>query len=325
MIKISVIVPVFNTGKYLERCLKSLINQNLIDIEIIVVNDCSSDNSLEILKKFQKIDKRIVLIDKKENEGLSVARNTGIELARGEYILHIDSDDWIEGDNYFKEMYETAKNNNADVVISDFYIDFNNEKVIYIQDQQQECSKEKYIEKIFLGESYPSVWNKLIKTSLYKKNNIWHPKNISLGEDLAVVPRILYYADKISVLNKAYLHYIKNPLSITNKYENKKVYEIYEVIKINEKFFHKTTIKNINILKINHLLNWLFKTRYDLGNEIYVNILLEFLKSIKHEKLRNINFSKKIIVIYILKIFNNKYMFLFLWYLYNNFNINILK
>ena len=106
-VKISVIVPVYNVEKYLRKCLDSITSQNLKEVEIIVVNDCSPDGSLKIIQEYIKKDKRITLVNKEKNEGLASARNSGLEIAKGEYILHIDSDDWIEQD-YFKDMYELS-------------------------------------------------------------------------------------------------------------------------------------------------------------------------------------------------------------------------
>lgn len=126
MIKISVMVPVYNTSKYLEKCLESIVNQSLKDIEIICVNDGSTDNSFEILKKFSNKDKRIIVINKK-NGGLTSARNTALKIAKGEYCLNIDSDDWIE-QGYFEVMYNKAKEDDLDIVISDFYKEFTAEK-----------------------------------------------------------------------------------------------------------------------------------------------------------------------------------------------------
>ena len=100
-IKISVMVPIYNTSQYLEKCLKSIISQSLKEIEIICVNDGSTDNSLEILEEFAKEDKRIIIVNKK-NGGLTSARNAALKIARGKYCLNIDSDDWIEQE-YFKD------------------------------------------------------------------------------------------------------------------------------------------------------------------------------------------------------------------------------
>ncbi len=108
MTKVSIIVPVYNTEKYLRKCLISLVNQTLHDIEIICVNDGSTDNSLAVLNEFAKKDARIKVIDK-ENEGQSAARNLAIQQAQGEFLGFVDSDDWVDL-KYFEELYNTAKN-----------------------------------------------------------------------------------------------------------------------------------------------------------------------------------------------------------------------
>ena len=117
MIKVSVIVPVYNTEKYLAKCLDSLVNQTLKDIEIIVVNDGTKDNSEKIINKYLKKYSKIRYY-KKENGGLSSARNYGIELANGEYVGFVDSDDYVK-DGMFSKMYECAIKNNSDIVVCD--------------------------------------------------------------------------------------------------------------------------------------------------------------------------------------------------------------
>ena len=118
MAKISVIIPVYNCEKFIEKCLQSLVNQTLTDIEIILVNDGSTDNSQKIIEKFS--DTRIKLINKK-NGGQSSARNVGLDVANGEYIGFIDSDDWVDSD-FFEKLYNTAKKYNADISISNFFL-----------------------------------------------------------------------------------------------------------------------------------------------------------------------------------------------------------
>ena len=112
MKKVSVIVPVYNVEKYLSRCLESLINQSLKDIEIICINDGSTDNSLQILKQFAYKDNRIKIINQ-TNSGQSVARNKGLAIASGKYIGFVDSDDWIDND-YYEKMFETIERTNSD-------------------------------------------------------------------------------------------------------------------------------------------------------------------------------------------------------------------
>ena len=184
--KISVIVPVYNIERYLNKCLNSIVAQSLKEIEIIIVNDCSLDNSLKIIERYMKKDKRIILINKIKNEGLTSARNSGLEIAQGKYILHIDGDDWIEQD-YLKDMYETAEKYKADMVVSDFYFDYENEKLVYQSDQfgitGEKIENKNAIENLCYG-SFPAIWNKLIKKEIYIKNNIKFPNGISIGEDL---------------------------------------------------------------------------------------------------------------------------------------------
>lgn len=210
MIKVSVMIPVYNTSKYLKKCLDSVINQSLREIEIICVNDGSTDNSLEILKEFSKKDKRIIIIDKK-NGGLTSARNAALEIANGEYCLNIDSDDWIE-QGYLEAMYEKAKKEDLDILISDFYDDFTNEKRIIkkvdlnLKDKEVITGKE-YVQQFFTCNFLGYTWNKLIKRELYIKNNIKYNENIFMLEDVEVIGKLGYFAKRIGKLNRTYYHY----------------------------------------------------------------------------------------------------------------------
>lgn len=278
--KISVIVPVYNTSKFLKKCLDSILDQSLKEIEIIIVNDGSTDNSLEIIKTYYEKDKRIKVINQK-NMGLSGARNSGIKLAKGEYILHIDSDDWIEKD-YLKDMYELAKKEGADIVISDFYMDYMGRKIEYIIDQEKNSilDKEECLNRIFYLNSYPAVWNKLFKRELYIKNKIEHPLNISLGEDLGTTPRLIYFSNKIVKLNKAYVHYIQNLTSITKTKKLESVLQLYECVHNLENFFKE---KNISIigLRISYWSTLVLSDKKIFHKKEYKNIIEEYLKDIK--------------------------------------------
>ena len=115
-IKVSIIIPVYNVERYLPKCLDSVINQTLRDIEIICIDDCSTDGSYEILQEYASKDDRIIVLKQETNQGQGVARNRGIDIAKGEYIGFVDPDDWIELDMYEK-MYNQAKNLNSEIVI----------------------------------------------------------------------------------------------------------------------------------------------------------------------------------------------------------------
>lgn len=169
MYKVSVIIPIYNTEKYLKRCLDSLFKQTLENIQIIFVNDCTPDNSLSIIK--QEMDKypekkaNVNIINHKKNRGLAAARNTGFSLAEGEYIICLDSDDWIEIDMYEK-MYNAARKNQADIVICDYFTEYPKSN-IYCS-QQLSGKKEYFLEQILRGKLHNGLCNKLIK-KIYMK------------------------------------------------------------------------------------------------------------------------------------------------------------
>ncbi len=321
--KISIIVPVYNTEKYLNRCLESIISQSLKEIEIIIINDCSSDNSLEIIKKYIKKDKRIILIDKIKNEGVSAARNSGIEIASGDYILCIDSDDWIES-NYLKDMYEIAIKYDADMIITDFYFDYGEKNIIYQFDQYEEnkiiLNNKKIIKNLASREEngFSCVWNKLVKKEIYLKNNIKFPEKISMGEDLFVVISLVYFSKKIVKLNKAYLHYIQNVNGLTKKPKFSTLVSIYFALQKIEAFLKD---KNYDLileeLKFNHLFSWIFLVKPNFEDKLYNKILIEFLNLIEKKHLNKNN--EKIIKYYFLfrKIFNPYLSFKLVWKLVN--------
>ena len=126
--KVSIIVPVYNCEEYLDEAIKSLLNQTLKEIEIIVVNDGSRDNSLLIANKYKDIDNRVKVVSQ-DNQGVSVARNFGLSIAKGEYIGFIDGDDWIESDMY-KTLYDVAIRDNLDLVISDFEQELDGKNIV---------------------------------------------------------------------------------------------------------------------------------------------------------------------------------------------------
>ena len=214
-IAISVVVPVYGVERYIERCVRSLFSQTMTEgVEFIFVNDCTTDRSIELLtaliSEYPQLSSQVKIIHHPQNRGLAVARQTGFDVARGEYILHLDSDDYFEHD-MLEVMYEAALANNADVVVSDFFWSY--EKV----DTYQECllydNKENLLKSIIAPWRYgnktigPYVWNKLTRRSIYKKHNITSIEGINYGEDFIVTIQILYNAAVITKLNRAFMHY----------------------------------------------------------------------------------------------------------------------
>ena len=223
MIKLSIIVPVYNVAEYLERCLNSLINQTLNEIEIICVNDGSTDNSLCILEKFAGLDKRIKIINQK-NKGLSGARNTGIKLVQGEYFGFLDSDDWVDLD-YFEKLYKIAKNCDADISLGDFIRKGKFKHKIRLKLNKEEefvGDNEKFYGSQFYH--FPCVWNKIYKTS--KFNDLRFIEGIYF-EDGPYTIQALHRANKVVTCCKTYLYYFVNPNSIVKTLNKKKEQDMY--------------------------------------------------------------------------------------------------
>lgn len=220
MPKVSVIVPVYNVEKYLEKCLNSLVNQTLDNIEIIIVNDGTKDNSEEIIKKFmEKYPQKIVYL-KKENGGLSDARNYGMPYAKGEYIAFLDSDDYVEKDIY-KEMYELAKKENSDMVECNFLWEYPNK--VREDIGQVYNGKKEMLEKVRVV-----AWNKLIRRSILEKTQIQFPKGLRY-EDVEFTYKLIPHLNKVSFLKKPYIHYIQRENSIINV-QNERTKEIFTVL-----------------------------------------------------------------------------------------------
>lgn len=207
--KISIIVPVYKAEKYIEKCINSILNQSFNDYELLLIDDGSPDNSGKICDEYAKKDSRIKVFHKK-NEGVSSARQIGIDQAKGEYSIHVDADDWIEQE-MLSDMYNYACQKNADIVLTDYF--HNNNQ--YITQDISNLNKYEILNSIISGKLMGVLWNKLIKTQLYSLYNIRFPKGINYCEDVWVVTQLLCNSVTISYLNKAYYHYMDNNQSIT--------------------------------------------------------------------------------------------------------------
>jgi len=220
MLKVSVIVPVYNVEKYLEKCLESLVTQTLSDIEIITVDDGSTDDSKKIIKKFTEKYPEKLKYYYKENGGLSSARNFGIPYAHGEYIAFLDSDDYIEPTMY-EEMYNTAKKENSDMVECDFIWEYSNKK-------KYDCGIIYNGNKEALEKARVVAWNKLIKREIIEKEKIEFPYGLRY-EDVEFFYKILPRLNKISFVKKYFIHYVQRDNSIVNT-QNNKTRDIFKVL-----------------------------------------------------------------------------------------------
>lgn len=224
MAKVSVIIPVYNAEKYLEDCLNSVTGQTLRDLEIICVNDGSTDNSAQILDAYAEKDSRIRVVHK-ENGGLVSARKTGIVAATGEYVGYVDSDDWIEPDMYEK-LYEKARDYGCDIVASGLFRQFSDSAVkvtntiapgLYDRDAVR---REIFPRMLYNGIYYqmgvrPNLVNKLFKKELLLNIQMNVPESITNGEDVAVTYPSILHADKICLTDEVFYHYRQCESSMT--------------------------------------------------------------------------------------------------------------
>jgi glycosyltransferase involved in cell wall biosynthesis len=197
VILVSVIIPVYNTEKYLRQCLDSVRSQTLQNIEIICINDGSTDNSLIILEEYQKTDARIKILNKK-NQGVSKARNAGLEIAQGKYIGYIDSDDTIEP-NFFQKLFETAEKYQAESVYSKLSQDQNFDQ--FPELIQREDILKKLLPQFLKEDKFNSVCNKIFLNKIIKEDKIVFPEDIKNGEDAQFNIEFLVKAERISFLD----------------------------------------------------------------------------------------------------------------------------
>lgn len=206
---ITVVIPVYNCGRYLERCFNSLKNQTLSDFEVIAVDNGSTDNSKEIAEKYSKSDKRFISIS--HNSGSAgECRNVGISMAKGEFISFIDADDWVERE-FLKKLYDCAIENNADIAVCGFNFYFMN------TEKTEKCSplpkdtvydREKAIKILLLDrEMRFYLWNKLWKKTLFTDNSIKIPN--MYYEDAAVCPQLYFYAEKVASVSYCGYNYVR--------------------------------------------------------------------------------------------------------------------
>lgn len=213
---ISIIVPVYNVEQYLTKCLQSILIQTYQNFELILVNDGSTDNSLVICEEYKKKDSRIRIINK-ENGGLSSARNAGLKEMKGDYIVFIDSDDWIEKD-YLQKLFDSLLDNNADIVQCNFIKeDIHGRTLQKFCDNKVVTEGKNFIKNLYNRKTYLQtvvVWNKIYRKEIF--TNTLFDEGIH-HEDEAIIHELLYKASKIVCIDNILYHYIVRQNSITQQ------------------------------------------------------------------------------------------------------------
>lgn len=313
MEKVSVIIPVYNGEKYLERCVNSLINQTYTNIELIFINDGSIDNSIQILKKYNKKDKRIIIIDKK-NTGVSDSRNLGIKKSTGRYICFCDCDDTYEH-NYIEIMYNTITKYKTDIVRCNYKI-INKDNIESLTPYKNlKCNKtytNKEIKKIVIPKCLSGEIPCFSTLILIDKTKLTteYPLDISMMEDVVFYIRLLLKTEKIHIINDALYRVYFNDESATNNIKNYKR-NILNIINVNQyiksdleknKILTKENIENLNINHLNAISDFIFKYYLYKGKDTILlckEIREPLLKILATTDLKKLNIQRRIIMILI--------------------------
>lgn len=305
-LKVSVIVPVYNAEEYLSTCLKSILNQDLKDIEIICIDDGSEDNSYEILEKFSLDDPRIICFHQ-DNKGVSYTRNKGIEMARGEYLCFVDADDYIHP-SQLSCSYKHAVENNADIVM------FGGKTVPSVTwaDRSLRVANGKYIDPFYVLFNIQGVRpfsvNKLFKTQLLKEKNIKFDLSLVLGEDQAFLFDIFPFATTIVALDKTFYYYRQNQnsaMAYWNKNIDSKVVEHLKIIKhVVKKWTEEGFCKDHGLQLARWILQFVFRDlqfcQFNFRRSAYKEILeivfgLTKAASLPEEEKKQISYMQEVI------------------------------
>lgn len=303
---VSIIVPIYNSGNYLRKCLNSLINQTYSNIEIILINDGSTDNSQIIAEEYKKKDKRIKLISIL-NSGVSSARNLGLDLANGEYIIFVDSDDWIESTLIEEIMKYKHKIDNNGILVYSYLLENIDLGISKPIDIPINLEKKDYIEKIkylIKTERLNALWNKVYKREIIERNNIRFNNKLSLGEDLLFNYIYFMNIENIYFLDKILYHYsIRDNDSLTKKFNSNKIDELIEVLneisKVDKNIEIQNSLEYIKTKNIYSCIRDLYSNKCIYSTNEKINFIKYMKKNIKiQNKLKIESITMRILAIF---------------------------
>ncbi len=309
--KVSVIVPVYNTELYVERAIVSLMEQTIDDVQFIIIDDGSKDNSLSIIKqviaRYPARQDQVILISR-ENCGVAATRAQGMELATGDYVIHFDSDDWAEL-NWLEAMYIKAIEDNADVVVCDFFEKYSH--VSIYKSQEIGLDRETCLRNLFLGKISNSSWNKLVARKLLSDNGINFHSGYDMGEDFFVTFLVFLKARRVVHLKEPFYMYNKeNESSLTNNYSSKALDDLLLIVDLAEKKLdchglYNSVERELNFFKIGVMSTFISNSSYDLDKVKYAFSLYpasnEMIFSSNMRMLKLVYFLYKTGMLFILK------------------------
>lgn len=213
---ISIIISAYNIEQYISRCLDSVINQSYKNIDIVVVNDGSTDNTLNIIKDYSNKDNRINIVNQ-DNKGLIEARKSGYKYSKGKYVLFIDGDDWISNKT-IEVLTKYINEKSVDIINYKCILEYDNKEQLLDWDKTiGEFNEYEYLKECLLGKVKHNIWSQFIRKGFIEENKIRFPNNISYGEDLALTISLAINKPKVIVINEYLYHYYQRNSSLSNK------------------------------------------------------------------------------------------------------------
>lgn len=299
---VSITVPIYNAEKYLTRCIESLIHQTLNNIEIILIDDGSSDGSGDICDRYAGKDARIKVIHKK-NGGSASARQVGLDICTGTYYTVCDADDWVEP-NIYEELYKKAIEEDADIVLSDYYNNYPNGRQTRSRSYKYE-SQSQYILDLMTHKASVNTWCKLFKTSTVLNQNIRYEEGINLGEDALFIYKILLSPVNISVVDEALYHYQRdiNSNSYTNHISLNTVRQNEYICEWKKRHFNNPKYNKYHLISTINLAFTALRA-HDIEKEYYKKIIssISISKILKYKI-----YSTKAVLVSLTKIFGFRF------------------
>ncbi|MFV0149464.1 glycosyltransferase [Empedobacter falsenii] len=247
--KISILIPVYGVEKYITKCLDSVVNQTYDNIEILFINDCTKDNSIKIVENYidsrKKNFEKITIINNPVNVGLAATRNNGLKHATGDFIFHLDSDDYLELDA-IESLIALQEQEESDIVFSNLKYVYSNDNTV-VKKLNSISDKDKYLTNILFRSTGLNVVGNLYKKGLFEE--VKFVEGLNFGEDYVTLPKLVFFSNKIAFLEKPIYNYIKlNTNSYTSNINKKSILDIVTAYEnINQFFIQKKANKFIQI------------------------------------------------------------------------------
>lgn len=295
---VSILVPIYNVENYIKRCVISLMEQTYENIEYIIVDDCSTDNSFLLLQKtvneYPKRKQNITIIRNKYNKGIATVRNIAIKNATGDFIINVDSDDWIEKD-LVEKCVESQIENSSEIVCYGYVI--HSKKCHYFTPHFLDRSD--LIKKYLRGDIQVSLWSKMIKRLLFIDNDIKMINGANMGEDYDIVPKLFYYANKISFIKDKLYHYnCESVASYTNVFKETNADQNWANIMDIYSFFYKNDVsylEDVEIMAVKILNTNILNSARTNNYKLYLPILEDRLKFVNPKYWKKIPLQYRIV------------------------------